>query len=144
MSLGSVSEFHPLEIEPPRPLDDIASATTRITGTSPTATRIVAPARLRAGSDGARRAAAKPVARPAASRMSAMTSTATPSSWPEVARSSIGTPSLVSVSWAKTQTATAMAPTAPTARTATPRSRSGTIKNQNAQPTATASSEPRE
>ena len=109
MSLGSVSDFQPAG-------DRAAQALGRHRqrddedrpGPAPTATRIVAPARLRAGSDGARRAAAKPIARPVASSTSAMTSTATPSSWPEVARSSIGTPSLVSVSWAKTQTATAM------------------------------------
>src|SRR3954463_9023491 len=56
-SLGSVSDFQPLEIEPPSPLVDIASATTTTTGTSATPTRMTAPARRRVGCEGAWRAA---------------------------------------------------------------------------------------
>ena len=73
-----------------------------------------------------------------------MATRAMPSSWPADARSASTTLSVLSGFEAKAQKATRPPQKALVASTATPRRRSGTTANHSAQPTASASSAPRE
>jgi hypothetical protein len=143
-AFGLVRSFHASETWPSMPPGAVASAITAITGTTASTPSSARPAIFFACGEAGRSAARNPATRPSASSAAIMSSSSAPSSWPVSPRTSSGSRSVLSPVMANAQPITGAAPAVAPSRTTALRSRSGTTANQNAIPTASASSAPRE
>ena len=141
---GFVSWSQVSETWPESPPGATATATTAPTTTTASAASRLRPASTRTRGEGGQRALAKPTTRPAASSVTAISTSSAPSEWPSWVRDARSTRSFVSASRENAHAITGAARRLVQSSATAARSRSGTTSSHTAIPASRASSAPRE